>query len=626
MIYLFFYDKEQNPKVLKIFLYFCWKLILMKTIKTALVLLLVIFFISCEDDGIFGLYDEQSNTDFELNFGYSVNHNFIGKVIDVNYNPINDAEVKIGDQTATTDANGIFLINEASVYQNFAYITARKSGFLQGSTSMIPNSGTNKLTIMLLDNTPIRTIDSGVVETISLTDGTSITLQGDYVNDSGSSYSGIVDVFLYNISPSDKKIENLITGMPYAEGEDGKENYLENFGMIAIELRDSSGNILNLADDSSAEIRVPLEATLQTIAPNAISLWYFDTENGYWKEGEEANLQGQAYVGTIDRLSFWSLSKRYPVHIIKVKVSDNDDNAISNQQINLTYGNSNYPFTSINDYTNSEGLTRLLAPSETINLSVYNHDICGGNIIHNEVLVSTTIDLETAIILSDSNLSNEQIVGSFTTCSDAVVELGYVSFEIGTEMFYDPIYQGEYKMNFLSCTSSKSFQISAIDYLNTQEFGTINYYFVNPITYIGELAVCNNVREIIQFTIDEGTEKVLITNKIYAKFNPTNSGYNAPSLTIFEQTTNSRFNLFGLLNTPPYTGVYDNYEIGNHTDRGMNIGQSIDVSNTNNNISYNFVKLGNIGEYIDMHFNGEYEDMNGNPHNIVGVVHIIRDK
>ena len=597
----------------------------MKTIKTALVLLLIIFFISCGKDGLFGLYDEPEHFDFEFNFGNSENHNFIGNVIDINYNPISDVEVKIGNQTAFTDVNGMFLINEASVHQNFAYITANKNGFMQGSTNMIPSIGTNKLTIMLLENTPIQTINSGVVETITLFDGTSITLEGDYITQNGTSYSGTVDVFLYNIEPSDKKIENFIAGMPYAEGKDGKENFLESFGMLAVELRGSSGEILDLAADTSAEIRVPIKTTLQAIAPNTISLWNFDKENGYWKEGEEANLQGKAYVGTINQISFWTCSDNYQAHFVKVNVTDNNANVINNQCIDLNYENSNYPYKSIIDYTNSEGISRLVVPSKTINLYIYNHDICGSNVIHNEELVSTIVDQETEVILADSDLFTKKVSGSFNDCSNAIVELGYVFFKLGTKQFYDPIYDGLYNMNLLCCTNSTTFQINATDYLTNQQMGTINYNFVDPTTNLGELVICDSVKELIQYTIDEGSEKALITNNIYVKFNPLNTAYNAPSLTIFEQNTNSRFNLFGLLNSSPYIGVYDNYEIGS-TTRGMNIGQSIDVSDINNGISYNFVKLGNVGEYIDMHFNGNYEDTSGNSHSIVGVIHVIRDE
>ena len=56
------------------------------------------------------------------------------------------------------------------------------------------------------------------------------------------------------------------------------------------------------------------------------------------------------------------------------------------------------------------------------------------------------------------------------------------------------------------------------------------------------------------------------------------------------------------------------------------IGECLSVSNTNNNIIYNLTTLGAIGEYIDINFSGDYEDYDGNPHTINGIVHLLRDQ
>ncbi len=597
----------------------------MKALKITLILLLIISLISCEENGIFGIHDDQGSDDFETNFGILTNRDFIGKVIAENGNPISDAEARIGTQTALTDANGIFLINGAAVNENFAYITANKNGFIQGATSMIPSSGTNKLTIMLLEDTPIDNTNSGEAKTVTLPDGTSIKLEGDYIDQNGISYSGAVTVFLYNTPISEEKIENILTGMPYAEGKDGRENYLESYGMIAIELRGSSGEILDLSENSTAEISIPIKTDLQTNAPTTIPLWYFDKEKGYWKEGEEANLEGQNYIGTIDRLSFWNFSANFSTRIVKVTVIDSENTVITNQPLSLSYTSSDYPYNSITDYTNSEGITRLLVPSKTINFEIYDHTICGTNTIHSESLGSGSADQEKEITISGSNLFTNKILGSFTTCSDETdVALGYVSFKLGEEEFYDPIYDGVYNMNILHCTDAGGFQIKATDYSNDQNTGTINYFFVDPITHLGEPPVCNNVTEFIQFTIDGGTTKTLVVTNIIAELSPLNIFYGTPSLSI--STITGEFSLFGLLDNTPYIGVYENYEFGSSINRGMNMDNSINASVANNDISYNLVKLGNVDEFIDMHFSGAYEDMSGNSHTIVGVIHVLRDE
>ena len=95
-------------------------------------------------------------------------------------------------------------------------------------------------------------------------------------------------------------------GMLYAENENGAERMLQTLGMLAVELRGSGGEDLNLAEGSTSEIKVPVDASLMSIAPNTIPLWYFDEVNGYWKEEGQATLQGNMYVGTVSHFSFWN--------------------------------------------------------------------------------------------------------------------------------------------------------------------------------------------------------------------------------------------------------------------------------------------------------------------------------
>ena len=49
------------------------------------------------------------------------------------------------------------------------------------------------------------------------------------------------------------------------------------------------------------------------------------------------------------------------------------------------------------------------------------------------------------------------------------------------------------------------------------------------------------------------------------------------------------------------------------------------MSNTNNNVIYNLTSLGEVGEYIDINFSGDYIDFSGNPHTINGIIHVVRD-
>ena len=95
----------------------------MKNIKKFPNLILMILFstiliTSCQqDDGNSGGGEQQNNIPdtFSEYFGNTVSRNFLGNVIDTNKNPIEGVTITIGNETAITDSNGVFIINNANV-------------------------------------------------------------------------------------------------------------------------------------------------------------------------------------------------------------------------------------------------------------------------------------------------------------------------------------------------------------------------------------------------------------------------------------------------------------------------------------------------------------------------------
>src|SRR6478672_8027233 len=97
---------------------------------------------SCEpsdDNSGSSVTDEQ----FAQNFGAAASRDFIGQVVDMDNHAIAGATVTIGSSTVQTDANGVFIINNADVHEKFAYVKATKSGFLDGSRALVPTTGKN---------------------------------------------------------------------------------------------------------------------------------------------------------------------------------------------------------------------------------------------------------------------------------------------------------------------------------------------------------------------------------------------------------------------------------------------------------------------------------------------------
>ena len=143
--------------------------------------------------------------------------------------------------------------------------------------------------------------------------------------------------------------------------------------------------------------------------------------------------------------------------------------------------------------------------------------------------------------------------------------------------------------------------------------------------------------EYIEYNIDSG-EPVMIFEDINASFNPnglqpwTNSL--SPVLDIFTFTNNYNtcFRIQGFLNDSDYLGSYSYHDLfENETGFRMDDVDWINCPDvfyisTNININFNLSALGEVGEFIDISFSGSYEDYDGNPHIINGIVHVLRDE
>ncbi|MFC0604134.1 hypothetical protein [Winogradskyella pulchriflava] len=591
-----------------------------------ILLMSLITMTSCQKDDGNGSGGPQENIPdtFSEYFGNQISRDFIGNVIDIDKNPIEGVTITIGSQTALTDSNGVFILNNASVNERFGYIKAEKAGYIHGSRSVVPANGTNKVTIMLLEATVVGTVNSGASETITANDGSSVSFDGNFIKEDGSSYSGSVDVIMHHLDPADEDMPMQMPGMLYAENEDGAERMLQTLGMLAVELRGSGGEELNLAVGSTSEIKMPVDPSLMSIAPATIPLWYFDEVNGYWKEEGFATLQGNMYVGTVSHFSFWNCDIPAEAITLCVTATDEDNNTLNNLYVTIT----STTFGTRGGYANNNGEVCGFVPSnENLVLNVYSYEVCGDNALHTETVGPFNADSNITVIVPDNtDIIQETIVGMFNTCADDAVTDGYVQVTYGNQFFTDVVTDGAFEVNLLRCNENNEFTIKGSDYVNLQTTDSINYTFTTPVTDVGIITACNSITEFIQYTID-GENALFISENITANFYADSPNTSAPSIDIYGNNNGQGncFYLFSRLDDTNYEGTYDNLDWNDVNDTGFNITECLNISDTNNNIIYNLTTLGDVGEYIDINFGGTYEDFNGNSHSINGTIHVIRD-
>ena len=476
---------------------------------------------------------------------------------------------------------------------------------------------------MLLEATVVGTVNSGSSETISVANGSSVSFDGNFIKEDGSAYSGSVDVIMHHLDPADDDMAMQMPGMLYAQNNEGAERMLQTLGMLAIELRGTGGEDLNLGEGSISEIKMPVDASLMSIAPATIPLWYFDEVNGYWKEEGQATLQGNMYVGNVSHFSFWNCDIPAEAITLCITATNESNNSLSNLWVSIT----STTFGTTYGYTNENGEVCGYVPSnETLELNIYSYDFCGDTPLYNEMIGPFSTDSNISIIVQESSdIIEETIIGNFNSCNGDAVNDGYVQLTYGYQTYIDLVTNGEFEINLLRCEEDNTFKLKGSDYVNLQTTDSISYTFTTPLTNIGSISACNTVTEFIQYSIDDG-ETVLIIDGFQTGFSEASDAVDGPSLTISgSSNTGNCFYMFGNLDDTVYEGSYDYFDWNDANDTGFNIQECIDMTSTNNNIIFNLTTLGAAGEYIDINFSGAYEDYNGNPHTITGVVHVLRD-
>lgn len=576
----------------------------MKKLKPLIVLLILcIFFTSCD------YTYENPNPTYSFDIGNPISSDFLGQVVDENNNPIQNATITIGTTTVQTDVNGFFIINDANVFEKLAYIKAKKSGFIDGSRSLIPTDGTNNVKIMMLSGTVVGTVSSGTASNVTLPNGTKVVFDGNFKTEAGVDYSGTVNVIMHHLDPADSNISDKMPGMLFAQNTLNEATILETYGMVKVELRGSAGQKLQIKN--TAQIEMPITVTQQAIAPSTIPLWHFNDTYGYWIEEGSAVKTVDKYVGTVSHFSWWNCDAPFPTVTLSVKVVDNAGNSLSNVGVSVSKTSDIYPRIS---YSDEKGqVSGLIPANESLVIKVY--DNCG-NVIKTSSIGPFYADTKLPnIIINDGSVQSTLIKGNIIKCDNTNVTNGYVLLKYGSYKSAHIVNSGNFSFRNLTCATNNDFTLEGFDYDNLQTTGEINYKFTSPITYVGNLKACNTISEFISYQIDTNPIVYFVNVSAYRVPNGGNKFY----LTATTTSTNE-FVILGHTRTP---GIYTT------TDFDMEIYGSptpLYINNTSpNGLSFSFSSFGNVGEYVDLTFNGTYTDNNGISHIINGVAHVLRD-
>src|SRR5207342_1983487 len=98
------------------------------------------------------------------------------------------------------------------------------------------------------------------------------------------------------------------------------------------------------------QIKVPTE--MLATAPSTIPMWYFDEQDGTWREEGDASLSGDIYSTTVHHFSFWNCDAGFPTIKWEATFMRSDDSPASQVMVCIKIKDLN---TTRCDYTNDNG-------------------------------------------------------------------------------------------------------------------------------------------------------------------------------------------------------------------------------------------------------------------------------
>lgn len=240
----------------------------------------------------------------DSDFGESVSTTITGRVIDEAGKSVQGAVVRGHGVSTTTNANGVFVLQNVIVPSTRAVVMVSKSGYFTGARAAFPSSGkTTTMMLTLQEAKQTRTINSSNGGQVTVGSATIDLPASGYVDAKGNSYSGTISVAARYLDPLSANFYDSFSGDMAALRADGSSTELVSYGVLRVLLTGTQGQPLNLAKGSSATLSYPAAGSTASEIP----LWHFDEKKAIWVEEGKATLSGGQYVGTVTHFTDWNL-------------------------------------------------------------------------------------------------------------------------------------------------------------------------------------------------------------------------------------------------------------------------------------------------------------------------------
>jgi len=231
--------------------------------KINLIIIIITFLninLSCKSD----------DDSFEENNTFS----FIGIVLDDENFPIENSLVKLGDISKITDVNGQFEFNNIEFETNYAFIIARKEGYINGLRTIADLQTNNNIRVALLKDNLATIMGTGGNSVTQFPSGLTFKIDGFISKVDGSPFTGFMYPVIHHISTNNPYIRDLAPGFNPTD--------VITYGYVYVKLEDSEKNRLDIAIGHNAILEFKIEDIDIESAPNEVNLLNLDKSTGLW--------------------------------------------------------------------------------------------------------------------------------------------------------------------------------------------------------------------------------------------------------------------------------------------------------------------------------------------------------
>lgn len=429
-----------------------------------------------------------------------VTASIIGVVKDELGQAIPNTTVMIGANTVMSDANGIYIFNKIDCNQKATTVRFSKQGYFNGFKTLSVQANEKHIAnVSLMKKENPQTLNAQTGGTVNSGNGIMITFPANALvnKNTGAVYNGQANVFIKKIDPTTELGQKTMPGNLTGLNTNSQEMLLQSFGMLAAEIEDNNGNLLQIATGKEATISSEIPASLLAQAKSTIPLWYFDETKMQWKEEGSATLNGSKYEGNVKHFSFWNCDQPNASINLEFTLKDQNGNPLSGYYVTLKNNSNN---SVAGGTTNSAGwIGGMVYPNTALTLNVFNSS-CGNIPFYSQTINtgSSNVNLGNVIVNTNTASNPSSIQGVLLDCNNLPITNSII-YVLELELFITPNNLGNFSHNF-PCTPSSAFTFLSYD-LTTNMFNSTSYTLNTGTNNLGFISICGVSSPFLNVTI-----------------------------------------------------------------------------------------------------------------------------